>query len=355
MNHAVKQFATCTLSFVFSISTARAIDVVTVPVGNPGNARDPVHHLDPRGTFGAVDYPYRIGKFEVTNAEYAEFLNAVATTDTHALYNPEMGSDPRAGILRSGVDGSFSYDVKPNMGNKPVNYVSFWDAARFTNWLHNGQPTGAQDKMSTEDGAYTLDGVTNPNVGILRNQAARWFLPSEDEWYKAAYHHPREEGGERDNYWFFAMATPLDPVAASANEIGDIDTAADKTANYRSSADWNGLDGNVTSVGSAGVSSESFYGTSDQSGNVSEWTEGLFSEEFPLRMIRGGEWESRFPADISSAVWRPTGSDVEHGVIGFRVATVPEPVGFTAVWLYLIVVTAFRSCCGSGRAGSSLG
>ena len=84
------------------------------------------------------------------------------------------------------------------------------------------------------------------------------------------------------------MATPLDPVAATANAMGDIDTPAAHTANYLSSADWNGLDGNVTSVGSAGVLSESFYGTSDQSGNVSEWTEGLFSEEFPLRMVRGG-------------------------------------------------------------------
>lgn len=327
----------CTFSIVFSgWSTARAVDVATVPVGNPGNSRDPVHHLDSRGPFGAVDYPYRIGTFEVTNAEYAEFLNAVAMTDTHALYNEDMGSDPRAGVVRSGVDGSFSYHVKPNMGNKPVNYVSFWDAARFMNWLDNGQPTGAQDNMSTEDGAYTLNGVTNPDSGIPRNPTARWFLPSEDEWYKAAYHHPREDGGERDNYWYYAMATPLDPVAASANAMGDIDRPGPHTANFQSSADWNGLDGNVTTVGSAGVASESFYGTSDQTGNVSEWTEGLFSEEFPLRMVRGGAWDSRLFTDVSSAIWRPTGPDVEHAVIGFRVATVPEPAGFSSVWVCLL-------------------
>ena len=195
--------SSCTFCFMFSVwSTAQAIDLATVPVGNPGNSRDPVHHLDPRGTFGAVEYPYRIGTFEVTNAEYAEFLNAVAMTDTHGLYNADMASDPRAGLRRGGVDGSFSYDVKPNMGNKPVNYVSFWDAARFVNWLHNGQPKGAQDNTSTEDGAYTLGGVTNPESGIARNLTARWFLPSEDEWYKAAFHHPREEGGDTDDYWF---------------------------------------------------------------------------------------------------------------------------------------------------------
>lgn len=318
----------CTFSVVwFMGNTAFAIDIPTIAVGNPGNSNDPVHRLDPRGTFGAVDDPFRMGTFEVTNAEYAEFLNAVAMTDSHALYSVEMSSDPRAGILRSGVDGDFSYDVKPNMGNKPVNYVSFWDAARFVNWLHNGQPAGAQDSTSTEQGAYALDGVTQPDTNIKRNAAARWFLPSEDEWYKAAYHHPREEGGERDNYWFYPMATPLDPVAATSNELGDIHGPMDKTANFQSSVNWNGLEGNVTTVGSAGDTSESFYGTSDQAGNVSEWTEGLFEDDFPFRIVRGGSWESRLFTDVSSAIWHATPPEVEHNTIGFRVATIAELLG----------------------------
>jgi hypothetical protein len=89
-------------------------------VGNAGNAGDPENFGQ-----GAVAFEYRIGTFEVTNAQYAEFLNTVAASDPRGLYNASMGSDPRGGITRSGIDGSFNYTVRPNMGNKPVNFVSF--------------------------------------------------------------------------------------------------------------------------------------------------------------------------------------------------------------------------------------
>ncbi len=134
-------------------------------VGDSGNAGD----VQPQGTFGAVDYAYSIAKHEVTNDQYAEFLNAVAGVDTHGLYNPSMGTSARGGIVQA-CPTTCSYSVKHSMGSKPVVFVSFWDAARFTNWLHNGQPTGAQNNSTTEDGAYTLAGVTNPdNSSVTRN------------------------------------------------------------------------------------------------------------------------------------------------------------------------------------------
>ena len=117
-------------------------------VGNPGNAEDPFNSGSIRG-IGSVANVYRIAKNEVTNDQYAEFLDAVAATDTNALYNASMGSDPRGGITQSGVSGSFTYAVKTNMGDKPVNYVSFFDAMRFVNWLDNGQPSGVQDASTT--------------------------------------------------------------------------------------------------------------------------------------------------------------------------------------------------------------
>ncbi len=73
-------------------------------------------------------------------------------------------------------------------GNHPVNYVTWYDAIRFANWLNNGQVPG-----STETGAYTLLGGTpTPSNGnsITRNAGATVFLPSENEWYKAAYYNP---------------------------------------------------------------------------------------------------------------------------------------------------------------------
>ncbi len=124
-------------------------------VGNPDNAADPLNEGDIPG-IGSVAVEYRIAKYEVTNDQYVQFLNAVAATNANGLYNGSMGSNARGGITQNGSSGSFTYSVKTDMGNKPVNYVSFLDAMRFVNWLHNGQPTGAQDASTTETGVYTI-------------------------------------------------------------------------------------------------------------------------------------------------------------------------------------------------------
>ena len=97
------------------------------------------------------------------------------------------------------------------MGPKPVVYVSFWDAARFANWLHNRKPSGAQNNSTTEDGAYTLRGQTSPsNASVTRNVGAQVFIPTEDEWYKSAYH---KNDGVTGNYWDFPTSTDVTPLS----------------------------------------------------------------------------------------------------------------------------------------------
>ena len=128
--------------FIFT-AAAQAVTIDLVPVGNPGNAPDT--RYDATG-FGSVAYNYQIGKYEVTAGQYTEFLNAVAKADPNGLYNTgrwaihPISSGVR-NIQRSGSSGNYSYSVAADWANRPVNYVSFWDAARFANWLHNGQPT----------------------------------------------------------------------------------------------------------------------------------------------------------------------------------------------------------------------
>lgn len=145
-----------------------AITIDTVAVGNPGNAGE----VQSQGKFGAVAYDYRIGEYEVTNAQYAEFLNFKAASDPWALYNASMGSDPRGGITRSGSAGSYMYTTKTNMGDKPVNYVTWYDAIRFANWLHNGQGSG-----DTETGAYTLLGGTGGRAEQWQQHHAQSWCP----------------------------------------------------------------------------------------------------------------------------------------------------------------------------------
>src|SRR4051794_12049669 len=64
-----------------------------VPVGNPGNPADPQDYEGTIDGYGAVSQPYRIGKYEVTSAQYTQFLNAVAKTDAFGLYNASMFTD----------------------------------------------------------------------------------------------------------------------------------------------------------------------------------------------------------------------------------------------------------------------
>ena len=161
-------------------SVASAVSFEWITVGAPGNACDP---QGPGRCFGAVDYIYRIAKHEVSNAQYVEFLNKKAASDPLGLYNTDMGT--WGGITRSGSPGSYAYSAIPGRENHPVNSVSYFDALRFINWLHNGQGNG-----DTETGAYTLLGgtATPSNTLVERNPGATIFLPTDAEWYKAAYY-----------------------------------------------------------------------------------------------------------------------------------------------------------------------
>ena len=139
------------------VDFATTMDMPFMTVGNPGNADDT--HGD---GYGGVDYTYNIGKFEVTAGQYTEFLNAVAATDTYGLYSTYMWRDSwGCKIQRSGSSGSYAYSVASDWADRPVNYVRWGDAARFSNWLTNGMPTGAQDLTTTEDGPYFLNGATS--------------------------------------------------------------------------------------------------------------------------------------------------------------------------------------------------
>ena len=164
------------------LAAARAVPPIQQPapfvemvtVGNAGNVTDST-------TYGAVPYEYSIGKYEVTLAQYAAFLNAVAATDTFGLYNASMATDLNiAGIMRSSSE-PYAYTVIGD-GARPVTYVNWFDAARFCNWLHNGRPTGAQGAATTERGAYTMDGAVNGGLSITRNPGAKVWIPNEDEW-----------------------------------------------------------------------------------------------------------------------------------------------------------------------------
>jgi formylglycine-generating enzyme required for sulfatase activity len=313
-----KQIATLKKQLA-AATTPPAPFIEVVKVGNVGNAPDQDFG---QGALGRVNYEFQIGKTEVTLAQYTAFLNAVAATDTHALCSSALATNENiAGIAQNGTSGNFTYSVI-GTGTRPVTFVSWFDAARFCNWLHNGRPTGAQNAGTTEQGAYTLDGTTSGGLDIVRNPGARFWIPSENEWYKAAYHQPAAQGGDTDDYWLYPTRSNTPP----GNQIGPLPLA--NHANLRigsnfsvtQAASLSPTQNYLTAPGSYPASA-GFYGTTDQGGNVGEWTEGVVIS-FSERAVRGGDWNSD-EARVRSSVDRASDSRVpstKRNTTGFRVA-----------------------------------
>lgn len=305
---AAALFAAFTL--VFNLQAQPLVNIETVTVGDAGNAAD-----DTTG-YGAVGYDFNIGKYEVTIGQYTTFLNAVAATDTYSLYNPNMESNLNvAGISRVGSDGSYTYSVISNSfgysGNRPITYVSWFDGARFANWMNNGATNGA----STETGAYTLDGAMSGIITV--NSGATWSLPSEDQWYKAAYY---KGGGTNAGYWDY----PTQSDTAPGNIVGGATNQANYNNGVYSVTQSNTRDNTLNYLTDAGAfsNSASAYDTFDQGGNVWEWNDGVTGS---TRGLRGSTWYNSGDDLLQSSYRSNPDPTYEANSIGFRVASVPEP------------------------------
>jgi formylglycine-generating enzyme required for sulfatase activity len=326
LHRAVFNFLAASLAICIALSAGlacrAAITINTVPIGSPGNANDPADGDDSTSgiqNFGAVPYNYRIGKYDVTVGQYTAFLNAVAATDTYSLYNANMAADPNiAGVAQSCIATGCSYSVIGS-ANHPITYVNWGDAARFANWLHNGQPTGAEGPSTTETGAYTLNGATSSAAlnAVSRNAGAQWFIPSENEWYKAAYYDP-----VAGNYWKYATCTDTTPISTFPDNRPN-------TANFQSTSHGFAVTGSqtydahqnyLTDVG-AYTGSPSPFGTFDQSGLVFQWNEALTGSS---RDGRGGSWVTG-TLFLAASVRSDLDPTSEYGGRGFRVATVVNP------------------------------
>jgi len=301
----------------------QAVSLELVTVGDPDNSADPLTG------FGAVDHPFLISSKAITIGQYADFLNAVARRDRHDLFSPSMQSDLNiAGIQRSGRPGKYQYSVIDNAGSsadRPITYVSWFDAARFANWMSNGQPIGKQRRSTTEDGAYALHAAgggaparnaINPNTG----ESPDFYIPSENEWYKAAYFSPvlNSDGG------YYLYATQSNSVPVSSPSVGGSNEAnlANNFLFYNTQSNvYDPVTNYLTDVGFF-ANSTSYYGTYDQTGLVYQWND-LKAERSLERGLRGGYWFSAGQSAMASTFNTAT-PDRESSDAGFRLAA-PDP------------------------------
>lgn len=261
-------------------------------IGDPGNPADTTG-------FGSAGYTYEISTYEVTVAQYTEFLNAIAQSDPCGLYVGSMQSGPNgAFIIQSGTDGSYTYSAVPGTESQPVRWVSFYDAARFCNWMANGQGSS-----STETGVYDMA----QGAAVTRGANATYVLPSVNEWYKAAYYDP-----VNDVYYTY-------PNGSSAVPPEPTDGTAPREMNFGGLPYWN-PDGQLprewyTSTGE--TTAQTPDGVRDMGGNVEEWTDNM--------VIMGGSYDSA-ESDLRNTHMDSADPSTEGDGFGFRVAfLIPEP------------------------------
>ncbi|MBX9737016.1 MAG: formylglycine-generating enzyme family protein [Phycisphaerales bacterium] len=183
-----------------------------VTVGAPGNAGYEGGQFGNNAGAGAVADPFRIARTQVTNGQWVNFANA---------YLPHIiarGDDPARqwGIFGSvfvGYDASQGrYVTSPGAENYAAN-MSWRMAARYCNWLCNDQ---RNDAAAFENGAYDTSTFGNgPNNTftdqITHNAGARFYIPTRDQWVKAAYFDPNRNGAGQAGYWEYPHASSVAP------------------------------------------------------------------------------------------------------------------------------------------------
>ena len=278
--------------------------------------------------FGSVGYKYSIGKYEVSNAQYAKFMSAVGSNTVNV-----NGTNVK---LFGGFDASSSYSkfslIEQNAAgnaftaasgkeNYAANFISAFGAAMYCNWLTNGASEAAtiNDLLT---GAYdfnkfgaSIDVFKEENI----NGDGTYRLPTADEWFKAAYYNP-----ENDSYTLYAVG----------------DTISADMANY------NNRNGGTANVKQYEMYPSS-YGTLNQTGNVIEYIMLVNETTGRIGTIGGGFYSSAYAVKSTASVVYLVPDNLAGRASGFRLAysapSIPEPSTYAMMFgLLALGFAAYR-------------
>lgn len=289
----------------FDSGGANEFTMEFVTIGNPGNAANTTW-TGSGNTAGGVAYTYGIGKYEVSRS----MIDKANSAGTLGITLQDMGSYGGNGV------------------NRPATGITWYEAAKFVNWLNTSTGGTAAYKF---DGSGNFQLWTPGDAGydannLFRNSLAQYWLPSRDEWYKAAY------GKSDGTYSTYATGSNTIPVATSGGTTSGTTVYGQTFSN-----------GPADIENAGGLSS---YGTMAQGGNAFEWTEsaadGVNNSETENRGRQGGAFYGG-DGDLAASAFR-FGQDSPSSdfMIGLRVATVPEPSALSLLAVGLGVVLCRR-------------
>lgn len=292
-------------------------------VGNPAYQGGPFGELAGRGS---VDYVYRISRLELTSAQFLEFANSFPQIPIGQWY---LGT---SGVMWD-VVGPYQLNPGiPNAGMVPVIGMNWRTAAMFCNWLHNGK---GSDPNSLLSGAYDVSTFgTNPD-GTFTDQlthspGAKFWIPTLDEWLKAAHYDPNKFGEGQGGWWLYPNQADV-PLNVGPPGFGQTSGGAFVGAAYVPL-------GSYSEVHSA-------WGLWDLSGGAAEWTEEVIYSDFgPDMRVVDGAWAGmdRYEANLDAVYSIGWSAPQHNGFFGLRVASaVPSPTSST---LAVIVYIFSQSC-----------
>ncbi|MFC1677887.1 SUMF1/EgtB/PvdO family nonheme iron enzyme [Planctomycetota bacterium] len=258
---------------IASATTVRGIEMEFVTIGNAGNVGDIRTEANPYGC-GAVDYEYQIGKYEITNEQWNAFVDA-------------------AGVP-TGTDGGYDRSAYWIGEQQPTNVLSWFEAAQFCNYLTTGDKSQGVYQFSgdNDNPGDFLSILDHENAGTI--YGAAYFLPTEDEWYKAAYY-------TGSGYSTYANGTNIAPIAG-------VETNYDQV--LPPDGPWD--------IGTGIIEQN---GTFDMMGNVWEWNEAITATSGFSRGVRGGSYR-HYDYHLASSYRGDATPGTQNGSTGFRVACI---------------------------------
>ena len=252
-----------------------------VTIGGAGNSDDTTG-------YGGVSYEYKISSTEVSIAEFQAYRTATSTTGNEGYWNEEVRTVGTAA---------------------PATMVTLYEAMKYCNYLTSGD---------VNDGVYNFSGETyqsTDRASAMATHGTIYALPTEDEWYKAAYYNV-----SGNSYSLYADGS------------GTVPTEGGGSTGWN----YNGVNSSPNYTRDVADGSSEENSTVNMNGNVFEWMEDSAG------VIRGGSYDvyELYLRSSSRYAYAPSS---EADSVGFRlVGVVPEPATAGMLAISGLLIAGYR-------------